>query len=414
MKKKKLIKIGIFSTYDNSGAGNAAVKINRAFKKDKLDSRLYVAIKKTNNSIKLRKEFLYNFFFYLKFYINKIIAYIFCYKQLKNGFISLDLFDTKNSSLINKLNINIVQINWINNFLSLNDILKIKKPIVWRLSDMWAFTGVEHFTDDNRWYKKRITKKNFLDFDFLTWKKKNEFFKKKIYIVTPSKWLADKAKKSNLMKNCQIITIPTPIDTKVYRLQKENAHKDIPKKKFIILFAAKYLYEKRKGYDYFKKVTKILNKLYPDKIHFVTVGKYNDNVTNIFPKNTTHFGAINDEKKIVKIYNLSNVFISLSIKDNLPQTALEATMCGLPIVSLDIGGVNEIIDPGVNGNILKKINHKELKKVFDDYVNQKNFYKLKLKNRNLAKKKYSSTIIIKKYLKLYEGILLQKYKNKNT
>ena len=31
-----IMKIGIFSTYDDSGAGNAAVKINRALKKKKV------------------------------------------------------------------------------------------------------------------------------------------------------------------------------------------------------------------------------------------------------------------------------------------------------------------------------------------------------------------------------------------
>ena len=51
---------------------------------------------------------------------------------------------------------------------------------------------------------------------------------------------------------------------------------NIPKNKFIILFSAKYLYEKRKGFEYFKKVTSKLNKIYPNKIHFVTVGKYNN------------------------------------------------------------------------------------------------------------------------------------------
>ena len=40
------MKIGIFSTYDDSGAGNAAVKINRALKKKGLNSKLYVGIKK--------------------------------------------------------------------------------------------------------------------------------------------------------------------------------------------------------------------------------------------------------------------------------------------------------------------------------------------------------------------------------
>lgn len=40
------MKIGIFSTYDDSGAGLASVKINRSLKKYGIDSHLYVGIKK--------------------------------------------------------------------------------------------------------------------------------------------------------------------------------------------------------------------------------------------------------------------------------------------------------------------------------------------------------------------------------
>ena len=40
------MKIGIFSTYDDSGAGNAAVKMNRAFIKKGINSKLYVGTKK--------------------------------------------------------------------------------------------------------------------------------------------------------------------------------------------------------------------------------------------------------------------------------------------------------------------------------------------------------------------------------
>ena len=117
------------------------------------------------------------------------------------------------------------------------------------------------------------------------------------------------------MKNCNITVIPTPIDSNIYNLQRERLNQNyVPKNKFIILFSAKYLYEKRKGFEYFKKVTSKLNKIYPDKIHFVTVGKYNNETLMAFPKNTTHFGLINNEKKIVEILNFQIFFFILSKK----------------------------------------------------------------------------------------------------
>ena len=82
------MKIGIFSTYDDSGAGNAAYKINRAMQIYGVKSYLYVAIKKTTSSIRLKKNFSYNFFFYLRNYINNIIVFLLYRKQSKEGFIS--------------------------------------------------------------------------------------------------------------------------------------------------------------------------------------------------------------------------------------------------------------------------------------------------------------------------------------
>ena len=405
------MKIGIFSTYDNSGAGNAAIKMNKAFLEKGIKSKLYVGIKKTKNSFILKKNLSYTFFFHIRNLINKIIAILFYRSESRKGYVSLDLFNTNNSKIINNMNLDIIQINWINNFISITDLYKINKPIVWRLSDMWPFTGVEHFTEKKKWNKK-ISKERIIDFDYITWKKKKELFKKKISIVTPSTWLAKKAKKSYLMKNCNITVIPTPIDSKIYNLQKTRLkEKSIPKNKFIILFSAKYLYEKRKGFEYFKKVTSIINKIYPDKIHFLTVGKYNSEILNMFPKNTTHYGLIENEKKIVEIYNFSHLFFILSKKDNLPQTALEANMCGLPIISLDVGGVREIIEEDLNGNILKNIRYSEIKKILDKYIYLNNYFNLKMKIRKLSKKKYSSKMIVGQYVKLYKSILAFKQKN---
>ena len=35
--------------------------------------------------------------------------------------------------------------------ISVSDLSKIKKPLVWTLHDMWGFCGAEHISYDNRW-----------------------------------------------------------------------------------------------------------------------------------------------------------------------------------------------------------------------------------------------------------------------
>ena len=62
------------------------------------------------------------------------------------------------SSLVTHLNqssAEVLHLHWVNQgFLSVEDIGKLTKPLVWTLHDMWAFSGAEHYTDDGpqaRW-----------------------------------------------------------------------------------------------------------------------------------------------------------------------------------------------------------------------------------------------------------------------
>ena len=48
--------------------------------------------------------------------------------------------------------IHLFHLHWVQaEMLSIADIGRIRKPIVWTLHDMWAFSGAEHYTTDYRW-----------------------------------------------------------------------------------------------------------------------------------------------------------------------------------------------------------------------------------------------------------------------
>jgi len=68
---------------------------------------------------------------------------------------------------INSSDADIVHLHWVQGeMLSISDINKIKKPIIWSLHDMWGFCGAEHISWDNRWkegYNKIIDLRMKLD-----------------------------------------------------------------------------------------------------------------------------------------------------------------------------------------------------------------------------------------------------------
>ena len=156
------------------------------------------------------------------------------------------------------------------------------------------------------------------------------------------------------------------------------------------------------------KINKIINKLYPNKVHFVTMGKYNNKILDIFPENTSHFGLIDDQKTIVNVYNSCHLIFILSKKDNLPQVALEANMCGLPIISFKVGGIEEMIQSDLNGHTIKQINYNEIKMALEKYINLRDYRELKWRIRKNAIKNYSEKVVVKKYKRLFENILYSK------
>ncbi len=48
-------------------------------------------------------------------------------------------------------------------------------------------------------------------------------------------------------------------------------------------------------------------------------------------------------------YDAADIFLNTSASDNQPQTLIEASACGLPVVSSDAGGIPDLIADGVNG-----------------------------------------------------------------
>ena len=106
--------------------------------------------------------------------------------------------------------------------LSIADISRIRRPIVWTLHDMWAFCGAEHYATDRRWsfgYRRdnRPDDERGFDLNRNTWLRKRKHWTRPLQIVCPSKWLADCVVSSALMSDWPLAVVPNPIDTDVWQ-----------------------------------------------------------------------------------------------------------------------------------------------------------------------------------------------------
>jgi len=340
--------------------------------------------------------------------------------KTKNKIIhSPSVFSSRWVKLINESDADIVHLHWIQNeMLSISDISKIKKPIVWTLHDMWAFCGAEHYTKDHRWRdgyldNNRPVYESGFDLNLWTWKRKEKHWKTPIQIITPSKWLAECVSKSMLMRNWPLNVISYPIDTDFWKPISKKIMREqlnLPKGVPLLLFGA-FDSEKdqRKGYDL------LLSTLEHLKAH----SKFNDVELVVFGQNkpklqTKHaipihyMGKIHDDESLRSIYNASDVILIPSRQDNLPNIAVEAQACGIPVISFNVGGLPDIIEHRKTGYIAKAFEIEDLANGILWFLSHPDKEHLNKDVREQAVLKFSQKKIAEEYLNIYKNLLQQK------
>jgi hypothetical protein len=112
----------------------------------------------------------------------------------------------------------IVQLHWIgDSTIKVSRLARIQVPILWRLADMWAFCGVEHYTTDSVRFVAGYLKSNRpanlqgLDVSRWAWENKRRAYTRirSLTVVAPSQWLADCAKQSALFRDRNVVVIKT-------------------------------------------------------------------------------------------------------------------------------------------------------------------------------------------------------------
>lgn len=305
----------------------------------------------------------------------------------------------------------IINLHWVANFLDYPTFFKRNtKPIVWTLHDENPFTGGEHYKeeiigmDDNGYpIYRTITKKEEQIFNkILEIKKRALENVKDLTIITPSQWLSNEAKNSELFKKFPVITIPYGIEENIFKpydVQLIRRKFNLPINKKVVLFVAQQVTNFRKGFVFLLKAIEYLER---EDIYLIAVG----NSRNL--NGRIHgLGFINDDKIMSEIYSAADIFVLPSLIDNLPNTMLESIMCGTPVVAFPAGGIPEVIKTGVNGILAEQISAKALAEAINDALDNLHLFDSK-KISSEAVTKFNLDVQAKKYIDLYKQILKKK------
>lgn len=414
-KKRSSMKVLQLSHADiDGGAARATYRIHRALIEQGLDSKLLVnrATSGDPTVVGPRSPWA-KFMGVARAPIGALIARSFASKH--HGLLSPGLLPSHWHKNLNSSSADIVNLHWINGeMLSIRDISKIRKPLVWTLHDMWAFCGAEHYSNEPRWRegytsKNRQESEGRIDFNKWVWNRKKRIWSEPRHIVTPSRWLAECVMQSALLKNWQVTVIPNCIDTKVWRpVDKETARSvfNLPQDKKLILFGAMGGgADPRKGYDILLAALAELKQTLPN-IELVVFGQHPP-LKLLESGYKTHFvGKLHDEVSLALLYSSSDAFVVPSRQDNLPNTAIEAHACGIPVAAFDVGGLPDIVDHKKTGFLAQPFSPQGLavglKWITEDSDRNK---WLKNNAREKALGNWTYKEVSKKYTDLYRSIL---------
>ncbi len=293
---------------------------------------------------------------------NSISSYVLRrFDNPSHNYRSLDLFPSRLPRIINHSDADVVNIHWIGTeMMSVEQVAKIKKPVIWTLHDSWMLNGVYHVSpkDLEPYYTAPLPNK--LD-KWMMRRKRNSYTKIPMHFVTPSTWLKDRFEASYLNtpgNSCDVIR--NLIDTTVWKpLDKNSAKNGLnfdKAKKHVLFIAPSHLNVNiNKGFCFIKK---ILEEYDTSNYVFHFVGT-NDSLQY---ENVFVHGRLSDQEQLVKYYSACDIVIIPSMSENMSNAAVESLLCGTPILCFATTGLDEIVQNGVNGYKARKFDVEDLYK----------------------------------------------------
>lgn len=307
----------------------------------------------------------------------------------------------------------IVHLHWINSgALSISDLTKIKKPIVWSLHDMWVFTGGCHYDNHCERYVSGcgqcplLNSKKQNDLSFITLMRKQHALNSidNIKFVGLSNWMTESAKKSYLLKDSYIVNLPNPIDTTFFSSQDmalSRSDFDLPHDKKLVLFGAmSAVDDTRKGYRELTQALKLM--INNEDIELVVFGS--SKIGRVIEDGcVVHYvGYIDSDVRIRKLYSAADVMIVPSLQENLSNAIMEAMSCSTPVVAFDIGGNKDMIDHKYNGYLATPFSPDSLALGIDWVTSSVQYAQLRNRAREKAVSTFDNKIVASQYKELYK------------
>lgn len=285
-------------------------------------------------------------------------------------------------------------------------------PVVWTLHDMWSFTGCCPYSLNCSEFVQGCTTgcqvaRSYFPFSAehvpQEWARKQQALSANpgTVAVSPSRWLAQLARRG-LWKSHRVEVIPNGIDTELYKPQnvtKCRAELGLPMDSPVILAS----YHPIPHYKGASTVSGLVELFRDQPWQWAIIGSEPPTSISSLP-NVRSFGHVTSEQTKISLFACADLYVHASLAENLPNTIIECMMCGTPTVAFDVGGVPELVRPGVTGWLATTHTAEALGAALSTALTGAGFPELRASCRSVATSEYSDRSQAANYLRLFQQL----------
>lgn len=320
----------------------------------------------------------------------------------------------------------VVHLHWVNQaMVSLPQLQRLfarckadGKRVVWTLHDTWPATGICHLPGACEKWQTGCTACPLLrrsSFSFpglhsdlaakVADRKARAYAYNNIEFVACSQYMRDNVRQAALMQGQRVSNIPNPLDTDFFcRCKSERERLGLPKDKKLVLFVAYNVNDDNKNFALVQRAVEKLSMKSPlvqQQLAVVPVGKNATAWKDRLACEVIPFEYVSDSETMRALYCSCDVLVVASKMENLPNTIAEAGACGLPAVATRVGGIPEMIVPGVNGELCESDDATGMANALHRVLFASDAHQLSLAAREEAVARYSEDTVAQRYEALY-------------
>ena len=307
------------------------------------------------------------------------------------------------------------------NYLTLPRLTKAK-PAIYTLHDMWPFTGhCVHSFDCERWESgcgrcpyPQMPNAVRRDATWWEWKLKNWSYRRSnLTIVVPSTWMYRLARRS-MLKDFHIQHIPHGVDTDMYKpLDPEvsRAALGIPPGKKVLLYMVRRMDPSHrvawmKGADLLVRAVQQMPASLKRETMLLLVGEGGEALARKLDIAATPLGFVVSDRLKALVCSAADLLVLPSRAETFGLVLIESMACGTPAVAFSVGGVTDLVRPGITGFLAEPEDAKGLSEGIVQLLEDANARaSLRLHCREIAVKEYHVDLYVNRHIALYQDAL---------